>query len=130
MVLVGGASRRKPLFLFRPAVRAGSDWRQKAAEAGPYICGGGRVGRCVGEKRRQGCRCDRRDDEVFLGLQGLKLVRHMVATCKGYSQRRAWTASTLAARAAGTAEAIRAATRITPALAIRGRTPGIWTSVV
>src|SRR5580704_2223329 len=49
---------------------------------------------------------------------------------KSYSERRARAASTLAARMAGMALAVRAATRIRAAEMISGVAPGIWSSVV
>jgi hypothetical protein len=57
--------------------------------------------------------------ELNCFLRGLNLPR--------YSERRASTALTLAARAAGTAEAMAAAARITAAEPMKVRAPGRWT---
>jgi hypothetical protein len=59
-----------------------------------------------------------------------KAVVEWCADIAFYSERRACTASTRAARAAGMADAIKAAAKIRMADASSGNTPGICTSVM
>jgi len=59
MVIVGGASGGSPFFFFGSGLSRLGPGVMASKGGGPYISEGVAREPCVGEKRRQGCRCDR-----------------------------------------------------------------------